>query len=257
MRSLNYHLYLTLIPETLVISMLNPKEFAAYYAIGERGKSSGQVLFIEIDPSFRHPFFKIDEGIARCIPESDGRPKSSVYIAIYRVLEHIPIAAMGNLYYVARDGRALSVSKTPASNNENGLHLYLELAPTRPAVVSSLGPLDFKNLMMGQHGSFQGIPSIAFAELNLGDLAVDPEDGATDDLPYENIPHLRNCLNEVKTKPIASKMFDLSGYRVLSFRVIKNGVYVGNADEGLCVYSIPPPDALRKHHYDWWRSINT
>lgn len=257
MRHLNYHIYLTLIPETLVISMLNPEEFAAYYAIGERGKSSGQVLFVEIDPAFRHPFFQIDQGIARCVPTADGQPKSSVYVAIYRVLEHLPLAAMGTLYYVARDGRSLGVSKVPALNNEGGLHLYFELAPTRPAVVSSLGPLDYSNLMMGRPGGFQGIPAIAFAELRLGRLAEDPDQGSADDLPYENLPHLRNCLQEVKTKDISSKMFDLSGGQILTFRMVKNGVFVGNSTEGLYLYPLPSMSELRQNNYDWWRSINT
>ena len=68
---MNIHFYLTLIPEALIVSMLDPDEFAAYYAIGERGKSKGQVLFIEIDSSFRHDFFRIDEAVARCVPDKD------------------------------------------------------------------------------------------------------------------------------------------------------------------------------------------
>lgn len=75
--------------------MLNPDEFAAYYAIGERAKSGGQVILIEVDPAFRSSFFRIDEAVARCVPEPDGSKKSSVYVAIYRVLEHVPISAMG------------------------------------------------------------------------------------------------------------------------------------------------------------------
>lgn len=254
---MNYHLYLTLIPEALIASMLTPEEFASYYAIGERGKSNGQVLFIEIDPAFRHDFFQIEKGIARCVPTADGQPKNSVYIAIYRVLEHIPVSAMGSLYYVTRDGRALRVEKTLAQNNESGLHFYSELAPVHPAVVSTLGPLDFKNLLMGRLDSFQGLPAIAFVELKLDELATDPEKGSAHDLPYENIDHLRRCLQEVMTKPVSSKLFDLSGSGILSFRVVKNGVFVGNAQEGLFLYPMPSPEVLRADHHLWWRSANT
>lgn len=174
-----------------------------------------------------------------------------------RVLEHIPLTAMGPLYFVARDGRSLGVSKIPTQLNESGLHLYFELAPTRPAVVSSLGPLDYLHLMMGRRDGFQGIPAIAFAELNLGRLSDDPEKGSGDDLPYENLPHLRSCLQDVKTKQIASKMFNLSGGQILSFRMVRHGVFVGNATEGLCLYPLPTMPELRRDHYDWWRSINT
>jgi hypothetical protein len=254
---MNYHLYLTLIPEALIASMLSPDEFASYYAIGERGKSNGQVLFIEIDPSFRKDFFEIEKGIARCVPNEDGLPKSSVYISIYRVLEHIPISAMGSLYYVTRDGRALKTEKIPAMNDESGLHLYYELAPVHPTVVSPLGPLGFMDLLMGRCDAFQGLPAIAFIELNLGELATNPEGGQINDLPYENIDHLRMCLTEVKKKAVSSKMFDLSGSGVLSFRVVKNGTFIGNADEGLFLYPMPTAAELRANNYSWWRSANT
>ncbi|MHB1453259.1 MAG: hypothetical protein ACYCYM_04805 [Saccharofermentanales bacterium] len=254
---MSYHLYLTLIPEALIASMLNPEEFATYYAIGERGKSHGQVLFIEIDPSFRNDFFQIEKGIARCIPNAQGQPKKSVYISIYRVLEHIPISAMGSLYYVTRDGRALQTEKVPSTNNEGGLHFYSELAPVRPAVVSPFGPLDFKDLLMGRREGFQGLPAIAFVELQLGELAADPGNGVVQDLPYENIEHLRRCLLEVKTKTVSSKMFDLSGSGILSFRVVRNGVFVGNQDEGLYLYPMPSSEELREKHHAWWRSANT
>lgn len=253
---MNYHLYLTLIPEALIVSMLNPEEFAAYYAIGEHGKSNGQVVFIEIDPAFRHDFFQIDQAIARCVPTPDGLPKSSVYVSIYRVLEHIPLSAMGDLFYVTRDGRALRTAKEAATNNEEGLHLYFELAPVRPAVVSPLGPVDFKDLLMGNRAGFQGLPAIAFVELRLGELAANPEDGSISDLPYDNIEHLRQCLIEVKTKPVATKMFDLSGSGLFSYRVVKNGVFIGNQKDGLILYAMPSSADLRVNNYAWWRSAN-
>lgn len=254
---MNYHLYLTLIPEALIASMLDPEEFAAYYAVGERGKSNGQVIFIEIDPSFRNEFFQIDKGVARCVPTPEGLPKNSVYISIYRVLENIPIAVMGDLYYVTRDGRALRTSRIPSAENEGGLHFYSELAPVRPAVVSPLGPINFKDLLMGFCDGFKGLPAIAFIELKLGELATDPENGKINDLPYENIDHLRRCLVEVKTKTVLSKMFDLSGSGIMSFRVVKNGVFIGNINEGLFLYPLPSEEKLREEHHMWWRSANT
>lgn len=254
---MNYHLYLSLTPEALIASMLNPVEFAAYYAMGEHDKPNGQVIFIEIDPTFRHEYFQLDKGIARCVPAADGSPKSSVYISIYRALEHIPIAAMGDLYCVTRDGRALKIAKTTAHNNESGLHLYSELAPVRPAVVSPLGPLDFKNLMMGQQGGILELPAIAFVELRLGQLATDPENGDIQDIPYRNIEHLRKCLKEVRNKAIATKLFDLSGSDVFSYRVVKNGIFVGNKQEGLSLYAMPSSEELREKHRAWWRSSNT
>ncbi len=86
------HLYLSLIPEALIASMLPPQEFGVYYTVGYSKKMRGQAMFIELDPDFRHDFFPIEQGIARCVPHENGSLKKSVYIATYRVLEHIPLA---------------------------------------------------------------------------------------------------------------------------------------------------------------------
>lgn len=51
-------------------------------------------MFVELAPTFRHEFFKIDDGIERCVPHPNGRPKRSVYISTYRVLEHVPTDVM-------------------------------------------------------------------------------------------------------------------------------------------------------------------
>jgi len=253
---MDHHLYLSLIPEALIVSMLNPEEFASYYAVGEHGKSSGKALFIEIDPGFRSDFLPIAEGVVRCVPNSAGQPKTSVYVAVYRVLEHIPLSAMGDLYYVTPDGRALRSSKIPATHNEPGLHFYHELAPVRPSVVSPLGPSDFKDLLMGKRDSFQGLPAIAFIETRLDELADDPMTGDTNNLPYSNIEHLRECLVEVRGKAVSSKLYDRSGVGIPPYRIVKHGVFIGNHEEGMVLYPLPPFSELKETHHAWWRSAS-
>ena len=253
---MEYHLYLSLVPEALIVSNLQPEEFAAYYAVGEHGKSSGKAVFIEVDPSFRSDFLPIGEGVSRCVPDKDGRPKTSVYVAVYRVLEHIPLSALGDLYYVTPDGRALRSHKVPADQNAGGLHFYHEIAPVRPAVVSPLGPLDFKDLLMGHRDSFQGLPAIAFFETRLDALATDPVGGSANDLPYSNLEHLRECLVEVKQKSVSSKLFDRSGFGIPPYRVVQHGLFVGNHAEGMVLYPLPAFSELKETHHAWWRSAN-
>ena len=55
-------------------------------------------------------YFDWDYAKKTCVPHSDGDPKHSVYLSIYRVLEHVPMDAIGNMYLVTRDGRSFSVS---------------------------------------------------------------------------------------------------------------------------------------------------
>ena len=69
-------------------------------------------MFVELDPTFRDDFFNIEEGLERCKPHKDGRPKKSVYIATYRVLEHVPLSVMGKLYLVTSYGQTLALDRS-------------------------------------------------------------------------------------------------------------------------------------------------
>ncbi len=191
------YLYLSLIPEALIVSMLPPAEFGVYYAVGTVKRAHEQAIFFELDPAFRHDFFRVDEGIRRCVPHEDGSPKRSIYVSVYRVLEHIPLDVIRKLYLVTQDGRTLALDPTtecPA--DDQGLHLYQEIAPVHPLVASTLGPRQFYELIVRTPISLLRLPAICFVELKLGELAADPEHGAVKDLLYSNIEHLRECLAE-------------------------------------------------------------
>lgn len=250
------HLYLSLIPEALIASMLSPEQFATYYAVGTTKKQHGEAMFIEIDPSFRHEFFRIDEGIERCVPHPDGTPKKSVYIATYRVLEHVPLKLMQELFLVTAYGQSLKLQPSKdIPDGENGLHLYQEIAPITPLVVSSFGPSRFYNFIIRDPQSMVHLPAIAFAELTLGELATDPEHGALKDLPYDHIHHLRECLVEVKDKRVHTKIVNRVQAPEFPYRTIKSGIFVGKP-EGLLHFALPSREALRSDHYRWWRSAN-
>ena len=250
------HLYLSLIPEALVASMLEPEEFGTYYAVGTKKKSSGQAIFFEVDPDFKSDYFRLKEGISRCVPHEDGSPKASIYISIYRVLEHVPHSALGKLYLVTQDGRSLGIEASdtiPAL--DGGLHLYKEIAPVSPLVASRLNPLEFYNLIVKNPTSLVTLPSIVFAELRLGELADDPEMGQVGDLPYSNIDHLREVLKDMKTKHVATKMVDRASPAAFAYRTIKNGFYIANEKE-IKYYPMPSSSELRETNYRWWRSAN-
>jgi len=250
------HLYLSLIPEALIASMLTPEEFGVYYAVGSKKKSSGQAIFFEVNPDYRSKYFRIQEGLARCVPHEDETPKSSIYISVYRVLEHVPITELGKLYIVTQDGRTLGLDASEdLPENEEGLHLYKEIAPVTPLVASRLNPVDFFDLIVRNPTSLVTLPAIAFTELRLGELAEDPELGQVGDLPYANMDHLRQVLMDLKTKPVATKMVDRTSPAGFAYRTVKRGFYVGN-ERNLRFYPMPSNDVLRAEHYRWWRSAN-
>ena len=166
------HLYLSLIPEALIASMLSPEEFGAYYAVGTQKKSRGQAIFFEIDPKFHNDFFHIKEGLERCVPHEDGSLKASIYISVYRVLENIPMDVIQRLYLSTQDGRTLGIDKSKQIPEESGgLHLYREISPVSPLVVSSLAPKDFYELIVKNPTSLIKLPAVCFAELRLNELA--------------------------------------------------------------------------------------
>jgi len=252
------HLYLSLIPEALIASMLTPEEFGVYYAVGSAKKSRGQAIFFEVDPGFRDEYFRIEEGYRRCVPHEDGSPKASIYISVYRVLEHVALGALQKLYLVTQDGRSLGLDPSSDLPGDGGrLHLYQEIAPVHPLVVSTLGASEFFKLIVQTPMSLVSVPAICFAELRLGELDADPEHGDIRDLPYSNVAHLRQCLVDVKTKSVSTKMVDRVSPASFPYRTIKNGIFVGRAAEDrLLYYPLPSPDRLRAEHYHWWRSVN-
>ena len=252
------HLYLSMMPEALIASMLTPEEFGVYYAVGSTKKSRGQAIFFELHPDFRHDFFQVEEGIRRCVLHEDGSPKRSIYISVYRVLEHIPLDVIQKPYLVTQDGRVLGMELSAEfSEGEEtaGLHLYQEIAPVHPLVVSTFGPRAFYELIVKSPISLLFLPAVCFVELRLGELAEDPERGAVRDLPYANISHLRQCLVDIKTKTVHTKMVDRIHSASFPYRTIKNGVFVGNK-EWLLYFPLPPWEELRAKHYCWWRSAN-
>lgn len=249
------HLYLSLIPEALVASQLEPADFGAYYAVGSEGKTQGQAAFFELDSGFRHPQFPLETALKRCVAHPDGKPKRSVYVAVYRVVEHVPLSALRRLYLTTKDGRTLGIDRAAAlPKDESGLHLYQEVAPLHPLVVSALGPEDFRRFLLTE-GSSLAVPALCWTELRLDELATDPERGAVRDLPYENIDHLRSCLAQLKTKSVTTKMVERHHPATFHYRTIKHGIFYGTR-EGLAVFPFPPMEKIRDENYQWWRSAN-
>jgi hypothetical protein len=99
------------------------------------------------------------------------------------------------------------------------------------------------------------VPAIAFTELQLGELATDPVMGISENLPYGNSDHLRQCLADVKTKYVSSKMVDRISSPVVQYRTVKNGFFFGN-QKALKYFPMTKPEVLRTENYRWFRSAN-
>lgn len=248
------HLYLSLNPETLVASHLPPEEFGAYLAVGTQKYSRGQAMFFEVDPDM-HSAYPPFQGIAaRCQPHLDGSPRRSTYLAIYRVLEHVPVAALGQLHLVTHDGRVLALNSAPlAPTVDRCFHLYQEFCPVTPRVVSTLDPAEFCARLTDATQPVN-VPRIVFAELTLGRLATDIDSPDVGNLPYSGLQHLRECLRELNRKPGKPTKVTVRNVRDdVLYRTIQGGFYVGQGHE-VKFYLMPAPTELDSAHHEWWHS---
>jgi hypothetical protein len=249
----DYRLYLSLIPEALIASQLEPAAFGAYYAVGRHLHAHGEAMFFEVEPTFRDPSFPFALADERCITQPSGAPKSSVYLGIYNVLGRVPVSALKRLYLVTDDGRTLALSRgeyTPDS--EHPLHLYQEFCPVQPLVASRLEPRDFCNSITNPDVPVN-VPRIAFAELKLGELSASPATGNADDLPYSAISHLRDVLLDFEHNTKDSKLVLKQVKQGVIYRMVERGFYVGD-HEDFAYYPFPSPKELDSTYYDWWRS---
>lgn len=250
------YLYLSLTPEALISSMLSPEDFGSYLATGTKKRTRGQALFFEVDMDAVANIVPMDYIEQRCVLQEGGRPKSSVYLSIYRVLENIPLSALKSLYLTTDDGRVLELKQGKYGGDKSGeLHLYQELAPVNPRIASTLAPDQFLKEMTGGKQKVS-LPKLVFVELKLNGLAVDAENAPLKDLPYPNLDHLRDCLMILKTEPGKTKKTIIRFFnRDLLFRTIKNGFFVGDKDQ-ILYYPFPSVEELENKHYAWWRSAN-
>jgi hypothetical protein len=235
--------------------MLEPEAFGMYYAVGPKVHSRGEAIFFEVDPAGlpegEFPLHLIAE---RCVPKADGSPKKSVYLAIYRVLSRIPIAALGRLFLVTKDGQTLGLEPGEYRGEpERQAHLYQEFCPIDPMVASCLAPLEFCRAITDPARPVH-VPRIVFSQLSLRDLAHDPLGGAAHDLPYPNLQHLRELLADLlhdQTKD--SKLFLKQANEGVFYRTVRGGFYVGDQHD-FAFYPFPSVDDLETKHYTWWRS---
>jgi hypothetical protein len=252
---MSLHYYLSLIPEALIASMLEPREFGTYLAVGTRKRTRGQAMFFSVDRPEALPF-DFSDAERRCVSHPDGEPKHSLYVAIYRVMERVPLEAIGSLYMVTPDGRVLEIEAgggLPESRQR--YHLYQEICPVHTRIASTLDPQRFTAYLTDpSHSIF--VPKICFTELRLGELAEDPESGRAGDLPYHVIDHLRDCLVQLRDNPGKhTKTVDRIHPQSFPYQTIAGGVYLGDS-RNMRIYPFPTEDELQSTYYEWWRSAS-
>jgi hypothetical protein len=245
------YLYLSMIPESLVASMLPPEEFGPYLAVGTRKSSRGQAMFFDLQPDFRGEHFDFSVVAERCVPHPDGRRKNSVYVAIYRVMEHVPLEAINSLWLVTPDARLLELKQGEVPSKFPGkYHLYQEICPVHPLIASSLGPGEFCRFITDP-ANLLYVPRLCFAELELSELVIDPELGRPKGYPYRHFDHLQDCFAGLEDGTGKhTKTVDRIQPLVFPYRCIKSGFFVGD-QQGMLYYPFPSREELGSKYFFW------
>ena len=249
---MNQYLYLSLTPESLIASQLSPVEFGNYLAVGTRKRIRGQAIFCELDIE-KMENLPTDYMSKRLVPYEDGEPKRSLYLSIYRVLEQTPMDAVRNLYLVTDDGKVLELRPGPYKPSPKDIvHLYQQFNPIPTRVASKLTPPEFIRFLTDDSKPVHA-PKVFLAELKLGRLSKDSY-APLHDLPYPNPDHLRECLDRLTaSKERLTKTVIRQFKGELSYRLVKDGFFLGAKDR-VIFYPFPDTVDLENKYYYWWRS---
>lgn len=250
------YIYLSITPESLIGSMLPPDEFGAYLATGTKKRNKGQAIFFELELEKIKDLIDLNYLKQRCVRKPDGSPKHTVYLSVYKVLETMPLNGFKNLYLTTDHGIVLELtqSKYDVSNEDKkALHLYQELCPVTPQVVSDYSPARFLKKMTD--GSLPiKLPKLMFVDLRLGELATNPISGSAEHLPYIHIGHLRDCLMTLKDDEKKMKTVIRFYNGDLLYRSIDSGFYLGDKDD-MIYYRYPSMTELENLNYDFFRTL--
>ncbi|MCF7853242.1 MAG: hypothetical protein K9N51_00470 [Candidatus Pacebacteria bacterium] len=246
--------YLSTMPEALIASMLPPEEFGTYLAVGTEKRSRGQAMHFTVAAPFATEWFDFKRAEAACTPHDDGTPKHSVYLAVYRVLEHVPLSAIGDLFLSTDDGRVLRLEKaSPPATFAKDFYLYVEICPTQPLIASTLNPLEFCDFITDEQNPIH-LPKLCFVDIKTEPWLEVPEGTVGGHRTGREVGHVRSCLRQLEaSSEKLTKTVDRT-HTIQSWNMqIKNGFFVGNGDTVL-FYPFPDRDTLERDCHDWWRS---
>ncbi len=256
------HLYAIVHPShALVASQLEPAQFARHYLAGSIRHYSGKVIFAKVDPSFRHPYFRIDEVLEQVDVHDDGRPKATKYVSVYRVLEHLDFTKLTNLYLSTPEGAVLELSPSEeVQTREAGpLRIFAEIAPVRLLVLTRTNFIEF-----GRHvtnpDEYHSVPSIVYtqiefdAEAFLNDFEENPM--LPSPLPKVHPSKLRDAILEMKRRPRkpVKGLFVDSSFDVIPYRIVRHGFMFARGDE-YRFFRLPSIHEIEKTNYKFWKAM--
>jgi len=256
-------LYLILHPNlALVGSQLEPIQFADHYTSGSSRYYSGKVIFAEIDPGFRHPYFPIEEMLSELIPHEDGRPKATKFISSYRVLEHIDLEFLEKLHLATPEGDLLSLEPEPLrppKSEESTVRIYAEMAPLRMLVLSDYSIRDFAHYIT-EPSNPKGAPTLFFTQI---DIDVEDFVKGFEKHPFKEAPiktihpsRLRDGYYELKNsaaKHTKGLCVD-SSIDQSTYKYVREGFTFASQKQIKCFY-MPELEEIERNNYRFFKHM--
>ena len=256
------HLYAILYPNhALVGSQLTPEQFARHYVSGSTRSFYGKVIFAEIDPDYRHPYFDIESIIGELVPHEDGRPKATKFIRSYRVLEHIDFDAIRSLYLTSPEGHCIELREAPYENKHKPgfIRLYAEIVPVRMLVLSTLDFYQYSKYITDP-GNRKGAPKLFYTQIEF-DIPEFVEEYKTNPFIQPPVPtlhpaSLRNGYLELlqnegkRTKGLCVD----SSLDTISYKLVRHGFMFASQEKDK-FFPIPSPSEIEKMNLKFWRSM--
>ncbi|MBN2652717.1 MAG: hypothetical protein JXR63_10050 [Spirochaetales bacterium] len=257
------HLYAIVYPsEALIASQYNPAQFAQHYIAGSTRYYDGKVLFFEVDTSYRNDYFDIQSGLDALVPHSDGRPKATKFVKTYRVLEHIALGAMKNLYLTNPDGSCLELQEDNgeiATREKNILRIFAEIDPLSMLVLTRLNYVDFGKYITAAENP-KSCPTLCYTQLEFDSDSFLEEFEKNSVMPAP-IPcvhpsKLRNAIFELLSKPEkTTKGLSLdSNFNKIAYKTIRHGFMFASA-EGTKFYRMPSNKEIEDKNFRFWKAM--
>lgn len=256
------HLYLVLHPNhSLIASQLPPEQFIRHYIKGSTRYFEGKLIFVEVDPGFRHPYFAIDEAFKELVPHEDGTPKATKFIKSYRVLEHIDFASLGLLYLCNPSGDYLTLEAADYDPKSRGdeMRIILEVNPVKFIVLTRYNYLEFAEFITDEHNS-KGAPVMFYTQL---EFSVEDFMSEYDANPF--VPTFVPGIHPARLHESIMEMKRIPGKKVkgisldspidrISYKDLRHG-FMFASRSGSVFYPMTSIEEIEHSHYRFWKSM--
>lgn len=256
------HLYLVLHPNhSLIASALPPDQFVKHYVQGSSRYFEGRLIFAEVDPSWRNPYFGIDEAFGDLLPHPDGRPKATKFIKSYRVLENIDLSAIGTLFFCNPSGEFIELKPSTQKPGLGGddMHIMIEINPVRFMVLTRYDMERFSPFITDPRNT-KGAPSMLFTQLefSIEDFMRDFDENPflSSFVPGLHPARLHEAVLEIRRTPgkyIKGLSLDCPIDKI-SYKMLRHGFMFARGGETK-FYPLLSVDDIESSNYRFWKSM--